>query len=78
MNKVNKVSKVAIVGAGPTGLVLSSLLARAGVVNSVFEKYSRLSDHPQAHYVNARHIHLPFILPNLLNPFGPPFSMDPL
>src|SRR5690242_8493511 len=45
---------VAIVGAGPTGLVLAALLERAGVTCRVFEKRAGLHRSPQAHVINTR------------------------
>jgi len=46
--------RVAISGAGPSGLTLAALLARMGVPTVVFEKHTKLPVHPQAHYINAR------------------------
>lgn len=46
--------RVAISGAGPSGLTLAALLARMGVPTAVLEKRPALPTHPQAHYVNAR------------------------
>ena len=45
---------VAIVGAGPAGLTLSSLLSRFGVPSILLEKALALPTHPQAHFVNVR------------------------
>jgi pyruvate/2-oxoglutarate dehydrogenase complex dihydrolipoamide dehydrogenase (E3) component len=45
---------VLIVGGGPAGLVLSTLLSRMGVSNMVVEANSCQSDHPQAHFINTR------------------------
>lgn len=46
--------RVAISGAGPSGLTLAALLARMGVPTVVIEKQTKLPTHPQAHYINAR------------------------
>lgn len=45
---------VAIVGAGPCGLMTSLLLARAGVASAVFEKHPGISTHPKAMGVTRR------------------------
>jgi 2,4-dichlorophenol 6-monooxygenase len=45
---------VAIVGAGPVGLVLAALLDRQGLTCRVFEKREGLHRSPQAHVVNTR------------------------
>ncbi|CAM9871499.1 unnamed protein product [Phaeothamnion confervicola] len=45
---------VAIVGAGPSGLVLSSLLSRWGVKHVLLERREALTRHPQAHYISLR------------------------
>jgi hypothetical protein len=45
---------VLIVGAGPVGLTLSILLSSYGVRSLVVERRSKLSDHPQAHFLNNR------------------------
>jgi 2-polyprenyl-6-methoxyphenol hydroxylase-like FAD-dependent oxidoreductase len=45
---------VAIVGAGPVGLVLAALLDRHGLVSRVFERRDGLHRNPQAHVINAR------------------------
>lgn len=47
-------SPVAIVGAGPNGLMMALLLARAGVPNMVFEKHPGISRHPKAMGVTRR------------------------
>lgn len=46
--------EVAVVGAGPTGLMLAGDLARAGVSCAVFERHSRRSDLTRAFAVQAR------------------------
>ncbi|MEM7412367.1 MAG: FAD-dependent monooxygenase [Myxococcota bacterium] len=45
---------VLIIGAGPTGLVLSILLSRFGVDSLLVERNPSTCDHPQAHVVNQR------------------------
>lgn len=46
--------RVAIVGAGPTGLAAAILLRQQGVVASVFERRSGCCELPAAHVVNTR------------------------
>jgi 2,4-dichlorophenol 6-monooxygenase len=45
---------VAIVGAGPVGLVLAALLDRQGLTSRVFERREGLHRSPQAHVLNTR------------------------
>jgi 2-polyprenyl-6-methoxyphenol hydroxylase-like FAD-dependent oxidoreductase len=45
---------VAIIGGGPVGIFLSKLLSSYGVKHCVIEKRINPSNHPQAHYLNAR------------------------
>ncbi|MFN2425450.1 MAG: FAD-dependent monooxygenase [Candidatus Binatia bacterium] len=45
---------VAIVGAGPVGLVLAALLDRFGVTSCVLERRTALHRDPQAHVINTR------------------------
>jgi 2-polyprenyl-6-methoxyphenol hydroxylase-like FAD-dependent oxidoreductase len=45
---------VAIVGAGPVGLVLAALFDRQGLVTRVFERRDGLHRSPQAHVINTR------------------------
>jgi 2-polyprenyl-6-methoxyphenol hydroxylase-like FAD-dependent oxidoreductase len=49
---------VAIVGAGPSGLALSFLLARSGVRSVLVERRQTRSGHPRAHFVNTRTMEL--------------------
>ena len=49
---------VLIVGGGPTGLMLSALLARAGVESLLVDRDDGPTDHPQAHVVNTRSMEL--------------------
>ena len=43
-----------IVGAGPTGLTLSTLLGKLGVKSLLLERAPALTTHLQAHFVNNR------------------------
>ena len=45
---------VLIVGGGPSGLLLSTLLSRFGVDSLLVERNPGTTDHPQAHVVNSR------------------------
>lgn len=45
---------VIVVGAGPTGLTLSSLLGKLGIPNLVLDSAPALPKHPQAHFINNR------------------------
>ncbi|MFN2377612.1 MAG: FAD-dependent monooxygenase [Candidatus Binatia bacterium] len=45
---------VAIIGAGPVGLVLATLLDRQGITSRVFERRPSLHRNPQAHVINTR------------------------
>ena len=45
---------VGIVGTGPVGLVLSSLLSHYGVNHVLIERRLNPVVHPQAHFLNAR------------------------
>ena len=47
-------TRVCVVGAGPTGLTLSALLSAMGVDSVTLERATRLTTHPQAHFVNTR------------------------
>ena len=49
---------VLIVGAGPTGLVLSAYLARFGVESLAIDRDAGVTDHPQAHVVNGRSVEI--------------------
>lgn len=46
--------EVVVVGAGPTGLVLSNLLGSFGIKVLVLEKDPQLPQHPKAHFINHR------------------------
>lgn len=48
------VAPVAIVGAGPAGLTLSTLLSKFGVPSILLERSPALPTHPQAHFINLR------------------------
>jgi 2-polyprenyl-6-methoxyphenol hydroxylase-like FAD-dependent oxidoreductase len=47
-------TKVAIVGAGPVGLLTSRLLAAYRVPHVLIERRTNARNHPQAHYLNMR------------------------
>ncbi|KAJ7535971.1 hypothetical protein O6H91_12G052100 [Diphasiastrum complanatum] len=49
-----KKAPVIIVGAGPVGLTLAILLTKLGVRTILLEKKLKLTDHPQAHFLNNR------------------------
>uniref|UniRef100_A0A5B7BW30 FAD-binding domain-containing protein n=1 Tax=Davidia involucrata TaxID=16924 RepID=A0A5B7BW30_DAVIN len=53
-NGHDSILPVLIVGAGPTGLVLSILLTKLGIKCAVLEKSKSFSKHPQAHFINNR------------------------
>ena len=50
----NHVTKVAILGGGPVGLLLSTLLTSYKVPHTVIERRASPTKHPQAHFMNAR------------------------
>lgn len=54
MKKVVDQTKVAIVGGGPVGLLLSKLLSNYGVHHYLIERRKGNRLHPQAHYLNVR------------------------
>mmetsp|Transcript_14397 Transcript_14397/g.22187 ORF Transcript_14397/g.22187 Transcript_14397/m.22187 type:complete len:681 (+) Transcript_14397:64-2106(+) len=59
---------VVIVGAGPSGLMLSNLLSKYDVPSLVLEAqpYNQLFKHPQAHFLNTRTMEIMrYSLPNL-------------
>ncbi len=45
---------VAIVGGGPTGMLLSALLTQYGVKHALVERRKDPVAHPQAHFINMR------------------------
>lgn len=45
---------VGIVGSGPVGLVLSTLLSRYGVQHVILDRKLQAAEHPQAHFLHAR------------------------
>jgi 2-polyprenyl-6-methoxyphenol hydroxylase-like FAD-dependent oxidoreductase len=45
---------VLIVGGGPVGLTLSSLLSKHGIRSLLVERMPRISTHPRAHFINSR------------------------
>jgi len=54
MKQLSETTKVAIVGGGPVGLLLSKLLSTYGVHHFVIERRKGNRIHPQAHYLNVR------------------------
>ena len=46
---------VAIIGAGPTGLTLSTLLSQLGVEHVVFDRAASITKHPQVCLGHALH-----------------------
>jgi len=50
--------KVGVVGGGPVGLLLSSLLSQYGVQHCLVERRRVPTKHPQAHFINARSMEL--------------------
>ncbi|WP_430334352.1 FAD-dependent monooxygenase [Rhodococcus sp. ACT016] len=50
----HRTSGVVIVGGGPVGLVLSIMLSRNGIENTLVEKRPRTSVHPKARGISAR------------------------
>ena len=50
--------RVAVVGGGPVGLLLSSLLSQYGVHHCLVERRRVPTKHPQAHFINARSMEL--------------------
>jgi flavin-dependent dehydrogenase len=54
MTSVVRKYDVGIVGSGPVGLVLSSLLSHYGVNHVLIERRLHPVVHPQAHFLNAR------------------------
>ena len=63
---------VAIVGGGPTGMLLSALLTQYGVKHALVEKRKDPCTHPQAHFINMRSMeilqgHLPDVFESVVN-----------
>ena len=54
MLKYKKHERICIVGAGPTGMLLSLMLTKYGVFNTLIERKFEPTSHPQAHFINAR------------------------
>jgi len=46
--------RIAIVGGGPSGMMLSSLLSGYGIFHSLIERRFQPTIHPQAHFMNIR------------------------
>ena len=55
---INRHFPVVIVGGGPVGLFLSSLLSQYNVKHCLLEKRDVPTPHPQAHFINARSMEL--------------------
>ena len=51
---VEEAIEVAIVGAGPTGVMLSIMLSKFGIKHMLIDKKVSPSNHPQAHFINNR------------------------
>ena len=51
---MKKTTDVLIVGGGPSGMVLSSMLNHFGVSNLILERQNKVQDHPKAHYISFR------------------------
>jgi len=47
-------SRVVVIGAGPTGLTLALLLAKAGIPSTLVEKHDQPQEHPAACILNTR------------------------
>ncbi|ORY60743.1 FAD binding domain-containing protein [Pseudomassariella vexata] len=58
MSSPDPILPVAIIGAGPVGLVCSALLSLRGINHVVFEKYPGTSIHPKAVGLNQRTIEI--------------------
>ena len=50
--------RVAVVGAGPSGLSLGLCLGRLGIPVTILERRAGPSDHPRAHWINTRTMEL--------------------
>jgi FAD binding domain len=62
---------VCILGGGPVGLLLSSILSGYGVKHCIIERREVPTKHPQAHFMNARTMeilqaHLPLAFQTIL------------
>ena len=51
---VTKHEDVCIIGAGPTGMLLSILLSQFQVPHTLIDRRISPTSHPQAHFINAR------------------------
>ncbi|CDW87725.1 polyketide hydroxylase-like [Stylonychia lemnae] len=47
-------TNVCIVGSGPVGMVLSSMLNKFKIPNIILDKHQGVQDHPKAHYIGFR------------------------
>lgn len=64
-------TSVCILGGGPVGLLLSSVLSSYGVKHCIVERREVPTKHPQAHFMNARTMeilqaHLPLAFQTIL------------
>lgn len=67
---------VCIVGGGPVGLFLSSLLSQLNVKHCLIEKRRTPTNHPQAHFINVRTMellqgHLPRVFDSIVKQMPP-------
>ena len=70
-SRVVKETSVCILGGGPVGLLLSSQLSSYGIKHCVVERRLTPTQHPQAHFMNARTMeilqaHLPVAFKSVL------------
>ncbi|GMI12170.1 hypothetical protein TrVE_jg9844 [Triparma verrucosa] len=49
---------IAIIGSGPTGLLLSSILSRYSLPHQIYTSSPSLPSHPQAHFINTRTVEI--------------------
>lgn len=52
--KYKKHENICIVGAGPSGMLLSLILSKYGVLHTLIDRKLEPTNHPQAHFINAR------------------------
>ena len=70
-SRVLRETNVCILGGGPVGLLLSSQLSSYGIKHCVVERRLTPTQHPQAHFMNARTMeilqaHLPIAFKSVL------------
>ncbi len=51
---IKRFEDVCIIGAGPTGLVLSAILSNYGIYHTLVDRRVQPTNHPQAHFLNVR------------------------